>query len=258
MPSYYDDRGSDAGGGGRWDTERFVREREERYMSGARGPPVRERERERDTERFERRMYEDDRYGPPARRPERRFEEDDDFIYKARGSGPLVEVSRHREEVSPPPRPRLIRRQSSLDTFDRQPARKLHRAPPPVVGIPVPPRVRRSPPVRERERDLYEEIRIAEPDLYGDEEFREFRERDRRRMRSPSRSSRTESVVKGKLVEEETVVEKPYPRKGKTRMPKRLVHVRALIDLGYPFIEEVRLLPSLESSCHHQWIQFGC
>jgi len=253
MPSH-DAYGSDVSGGGRWDAERFTREREERYMSGGRGPPVRERERERDTERFERRVYEEDRYGPPARRPERRFEEEDDFYYKARGSGPLVEVSRRREEVSPARPPRLIRRQSSLDTFDRQPARKLHQMPPSVVGIPVPPRRRHSPPrsprfvERDRERDVYEEIRIAEPEFYGDEEYREFRERDRgsRKMRSRSRGSRgsrgSESVVKEKLVEER-IVEKPYPRKGKTRMPKRLVHTRAIIDLGYPFVEEVRDRP---------------
>jgi hypothetical protein len=241
--SHYDDPRSDASGGGRWDSERFVREREERYMSGGRGPPVRERERGkgREVERFERRLYEEDRHGPPARRPERRFEEDDDFIYKARGSGPLIEVSRHREEVSPPRRPRLLRRQSSLDTFDRRPARKLHHAPPAVIGIPGPRRRRRSPPVRERE-DVYEEIRIAEPEFYGDEEFRDLRERDRRRMRSVSRSSRGESMIKARLVEEETIVEKPYPRKGKTRMPKRLVNTRAVIELGYPFAEEVRVL----------------
>lgn len=31
-----------------------------------------------------------------------------------------------------------------------------------------------------------------------------------------------------------------YPKKGKTRIPARLVSKRALIDLGYPFVEEVR------------------
>lgn len=29
-----------------------------------------------------------------------------------------------------------------------------------------------------------------------------------------------------------------YPKKGKTRIPTRLVSKRALIDLGYPFVEE--------------------
>ena len=30
-----------------------------------------------------------------------------------------------------------------------------------------------------------------------------------------------------------------YPRRGKTRIPKKLVHTKALFDLGYPFYEEV-------------------
>jgi hypothetical protein len=33
--------------------------------------------------------------------------------------------------------------------------------------------------------------------------------------------------------------EKPYPRKGKTRIPRKWVHVHAILDLGYPFKEEV-------------------
>jgi hypothetical protein len=76
---------------------------------------------------------------------------------------------------------------------------------------------------------VYEDIRIAEPDYYGDEEYREFRERtstDHRRRRSSSTThSRRE--------------EKPYPRKGKTRIPRKWVHVHAILDLGYPFKEEV-------------------
>jgi hypothetical protein len=33
--------------------------------------------------------------------------------------------------------------------------------------------------------------------------------------------------------------EKPYPRKGKTRIPRKWVHIHAILDLGYPFKEEV-------------------
>jgi len=35
-------------------------------------------------------------------------------------------------------------------------------------------------------------------------------------------------------------LEKPFPRRGKTRMPKRLVHTRILEDFHYPYYEEVR------------------
>jgi hypothetical protein len=33
-------------------------------------------------------------------------------------------------------------------------------------------------------------------------------------------------------------VRSEYPKKGKTRIPAKLVSKRALIDLGYPFFEE--------------------
>jgi hypothetical protein len=34
--------------------------------------------------------------------------------------------------------------------------------------------------------------------------------------------------------------DRPSPRRGKTRLPKRLVHTQVLFDLGYPHYEEVR------------------
>lgn len=253
MPTYDEIRSATESidsGGGRWDTERFTRERDERiYRGPAPPPPFRERERsrsrpppppppefersdrrrrgsERFDDRFERRFVEEDRYGPPGHRRERFVEEDD--YYAARGSGPLVH---HRREPSPQPfrPPRLVRRQSSLDTFDRIPARRVERAPPPPIRGVRP--HRRSSPPRFVERDeLYEEIDIAEPDEWGDEEFRHLRDRE---MRRPVR----EEIVKERIIEKD----KPYPRKGKTKMPKRLVDRRAVQELGYPYIEEVGL-----------------
>jgi hypothetical protein len=247
-------------GGVRWDSQRFSRESEDRY----RGPPgpVMERERERSAgpgrrfddhyapparpaERFDERYYREEQYGPPARRPERRYYDDDDF-YEPRGppaGGAMIPYRPQRPEA--PPRPGLLRRQSSLDTFDRRPLRRydyddrddFRSRPPPVVPIPVPPR--RSPPRYSRpryaERD-YEDIRIAEPEYYGDEEFRAYREREWTRQRSRRRSTSSSSTER----EAEHVKTKSYPRKGKTRMPKRLVHTRVLFQLGYPFYEEVR------------------
>ena len=215
----------------RWDADRFSREREGRR----RGPPVAERARQAEDDRFEFRLRENDRYGPPARRPERIYEDD----HLVRPAGPLVAYD-HRRVESPPPRPRLLRRQSSLDTFDRVPTRKLdeyysREYAPRAAPLRRPSR-RRSPPPR-RERDYYEEIRIAEPEYYGDEEYRGFLEHERLpRRRSPSRG---DGRFRDRLVED-VELEKPYPRKGKTRIPKRLVHTRAIIELGYPFIEEVR------------------
>lgn len=223
----------------RWDADRFSRERESRR----RGAPVAERPRPRvEDDRFEYRLQEDDRYGPPARRPERIYEDE----HLVRDAGPLVAYDERRVE-SPPPRPRLLRRQSSLDTFDRVPSRKLDeyysreyapraaplRGPPPRAR-PPPPR----PPRRYHDDEYYEEIRIAEPEYYGDDEYRNYYERARPRRRSWSRS-RSRGDVRHEQLVEEVELEKPYPRKGKTRIPKRLVHPRAIEDLGYPYQEEV-------------------
>jgi hypothetical protein len=265
MGSRYDDGYPSSvgrGAGARWDSQRFSRESEDRY----RGPPapVIERERERSfdfgpraddryapparaVDRIDERYYREERYGPPARQPARRYYDDDDF-YDARGppaGGAMIPYRPQRPEA--PPRPGLLRRQSSLDTFDRRPMRRYDyddqddyrpkARPPPVIPIQVPPS--RSPPryarPRYAERD-YEDIRIAEPEYYGDEEFRAYREREWTRQRSRRRSASSSSTEK----EVERPKTKTYPRKGKTRMPKRLVHTRVLYDLGYPFHEEVK------------------
>lgn len=250
--------------GARWDSQRFSRESEERY----RGPPaaVIERERERSfgygrgfddryappahpAESFDQRYYREEEYGPPARRPERRYY-DEDYSYEPRGppaGGAMIPFRLPRPEA--PPRPGLLRRQSSLDTFDRKPLRRYdyddrddfrsNPRGPPVIPIPVPPS--RSPPRYSRpryaERD-YEDIRVAEPERYGDDEFRAYREREWTRQRSRNRSRSASSSSTEREVEHPKP--KTYPRKGKTRMPKRLVHQKVLSNLGYPFHEEVR------------------
>lgn len=161
----------------------------------------------------------------------------------------MVPFDRHRRQsitaekgYGPParwaqPRPGIIRRQSSLDTFDRKPmvryGDRIHE-PPETIVIPAGGRRRRSPP-RYVERQYEEDIRVAEPDFYGDEGFRGYREREvetiRRRQLEPPMEQRQK---------EEDDAQRPYPRKGKTKMPRRLVNKRAIIELGYPFEEEVR------------------
>ncbi|KAJ5816174.1 hypothetical protein N7447_008407 [Penicillium robsamsonii] len=202
----------------------------DRYDRFSRGPPVAERPRHAE-ERFEARLRGEDRYGPPARAPGRLYE--DDHLDHPSPANSLVAHDRSRRRDDSPSfrRPQLIRRQSSLDTFDRIPRRKMEhldardrasRAP--RIPVVTPPRPRFSPG-RYREREVYEDIRIAEPDYYGDEEFRDIRDRDMvgRRRRSSSTVRRHE---------------KPYPRKGKTRVPRHLAHIHAIMDLGYPFKEE--------------------
>ncbi|KAL3468960.1 hypothetical protein BJX99DRAFT_242435, partial [Aspergillus californicus] len=193
MPRYSDSRSSVLDS----DSEYLSRDSRGRHRS--RGAAVLDRppRRVEDEFRWDARLQEADRYGPPARRPSRHY--DDDHL---RHAGALIRQERRHAE-SPPPRPRLLRRQSSLDTYDRVPSRKVDEYVRGYLpkGAPSPPPLRR----RTLRREEYEAIRIPE---------RETRHREK--------------------VEEV----KPYPRKGKTRMPRKLVHTRAVREFGYPYEEE--------------------
>lgn len=194
-----------------------------------------------------------ERYGPPARIPrgggQRYYEDELNSVDDSPSRGQMIPFERRRRlgvtagrgpgmmARRPPGMPTLIRRQSSLDTFDRKPMRRL-REPPETIVIPTPTRRQRSPP-RYVERFHDEEIRIAEPEYYGDEEFRGYKEREVVRRRKAG--SEVEYRETEETYEVEDGVELPYPRKGKTKMPKRLVNNRAIIELGYAFEEEVCL-----------------
>lgn len=280
-PSEFSPRGE------RWDRERFVSERD-RYD-----------ERSRYYDEDDRYYTREARAPPPRPRPTQTRPYDDDYVvrdrrhyweeepqYSRQRSPPTQELERkvviERERLrspSPPRRPgQLLRRQSSLDTFDRRPTRFYERdqreeygpparredfRPPPNVPIPLPRTRALPPPRRYAEREYYDEIRVSDPDYYGDEEYHQFpnervREREvvrtRRRNRDRSReshstrttttrsSSRSSSVTsRSSSSSGGTTVKSEYPKKGKTRIPGRLVSKRALIDLRYPFIEEVRI-----------------
>ncbi|EEP77585.1 predicted protein [Uncinocarpus reesii 1704] len=224
---------SSSGAGGRWDAERFMREREVRHEPSRRErrtavQVVGDRVEKRGPSFVEEYLNSQARYGPPARRPDRDYE--DEHLIST--SDAIIPFKERRTSPSPPRKPRLLRRQSSLDTFDRAATRlasdyyRYDRDDygPPVVPVAVP--RRHSPP---SESDL-DSIRVAEPDYYGDEVFRRVREADRSATPRGRRYSLREEIVKEKI-------ERPYPRRGKTRVPKHLVHPRALIDLGYQFEE---------------------
>ena len=226
------------------------------FGRGGRGAPVRFKEEDRyfKEEKFSRPMPSRPRGGPG-----RYYDEEGDDLEGSPNRGQMIPFSETRRKsitekfASPPPRraaprPTFIRRQSSLDTFDRKPMPRYgDRArfePPEVIPVPLP-RRRRSPP-RYMERD-YEEIRVAEPEYYGDEEFRGYTEREIvRRRRAPSEVREREVFEEREEIREEVVEEeKPeYPKRGKTKMPMRLINKRAIIELGYPFEEEVG------SDCH--------
>lgn len=255
----------------RWDASRFSRESQHR-----RAPVIEERPpyygapRRAETSYYdeEQDYYERDVRGPRGDFRERRYFEEDDYYDPRAGTGAMVPFRPERpSRPSAPPRPAMVRRQSSVDRidFERRQSRRYYddyRPPPPA-----PPADYRRP--RQDSRYYYDDVRVSDPDYYGDDGFREYREREwvrtRSRNDSPSpdrraptaasiRSSRHSEFVEAappeeerveehfeeRVVEEEKVVEKPYPRRGKTRMPKRLVHTKVLFDLGYSFYEEVR------------------
>lgn len=232
--------------GTRWDADRYAQERDrrvtetvierDRTYEGYRSPPRRAPAPVYEEQRY----YEDDRYGPRGSRQERRYYEDDIAYDDPRASrGAMVPFRPERPgRPEAPPRPGIIRRQSSLDTFDRKPAKRYgdydgYRPPPQRINIPT----QRAPsPGRNRyeERDYYDDVRIQ--DGY-DGGFREYKEREwitrRRRGSSPSRER--ETVID----KEEIIEEKPFPRRGKTKMPKHMIHTKVLFDLGYPYYMEV-------------------
>ena len=240
--AYYPRR---SGGGGERDFEFRERER------GAGGRDIMFKERERPGETDIVFKEREERFGPPARRPRPpppRYYEDEDLDTFDEGSnrgGQLISIKeRHGPgHGSPrgPPRPGLLRRQSSLDTFDRKPLPRYggpRRHEPETIFMPSRPAARQKSPPRYIDSHYYEE-----DDFFESGEFRgAFRERERSttRVRAPSRPEPIHEYESSYQVEEEEN-EKPYPRKGKTKMPGRLVSRRAVIELGYPFDEEVRL-----------------
>lgn len=268
----------------RWDRERFerlrrgpddrepLREREPTRRTEVR---IEERERERDR-RAPSRIHEErdfdfmaeERYGPPARIPRRSdrdlFGDMDPRDIAERQLGPLrrrksIIIDRDEEIERGPARPGMIRRQSSLDTFDRRPLRREREEyrMPPNVNIPLP---RRAPsPSRSRhggvgDYEEYEDIHYRDytPQGYRDMEITRERSKSKVRRRHhraksharsvSTRSSSTDSFDEKSRasVASSRSPERKVGKKGKTRMPKRLVRKEAVIQLGYPFEEEVR------------------
>ncbi|KAL7787869.1 hypothetical protein V8C37DRAFT_254753 [Trichoderma ceciliae] len=301
--------------GDRWDRDRLDRDRltgerdrvqerdrfveEDRvFMSGGMGGGRggRDRSDDRLDRKYGRTSYEDD-----IVRDRRYYEDDVRFERRPEPRGEpfdrrvVMEQEREREHYrdSSPRRPTLLRRQSSLDTYDRRPLprffdqreelppparredirrediyREAYRAPP-YTPIPLP-KDRGLPAPRRFDERFYEDIQV-EPDHIDDgvrhyperivereiirekEKEKEKRSRSResrstkqshrgrsRASKSSSRSSSSSnsSSSGGTTVKSVKSTKSQYPKKGKTRIPARLVSKRALIDIGYPFIEE--------------------
>jgi hypothetical protein len=231
-----------------------------------RGPPVMERERFR----------EDDRFSQPARRrTDNLFEEPTPSQVANLALQPYrrqsvidkdinIDIDINSRQLAAPPRPRparpqYMRRQSSLDTFDRRPVPRYGEAErviernefheyriPPNVPIPLPMRERRrSPPRRFREEEEFEDVRYddrsargrdREEDSYREVEVHRDKSRVKRSKSVAAKSTRSSSISS---FEEIQPARATFGKKGRTRMPKRLVKKQAVIELGYPFEEEV-------------------
>ncbi|KAF2743427.1 hypothetical protein M011DRAFT_410538 [Sporormia fimetaria CBS 119925] len=269
--SFIDDHPSR--GGQRWDRDRFERVRGRgpppshdhyRYSEHEKGPGFhRDVDIHADYNRraplvAERDRFDEPRYGRPRRRTEL-FDDPTPSEMANVALTPYRRKSVVEKEldvaIRRPARPGYTRRQSSLDTFDRRPLPRYHEydrdewRPPTNVDIPLPIRERRSSPRRFRERDDdFEEIRYREyeRERERDQEYREVevrREKSTRRARSRSRAARSIAATSVRSSSTSSFEEIAPPRavmgkKGKTRMPKRLVKKQAIIDLGYPFEEE--------------------
>jgi hypothetical protein len=83
--------------------------------------------------------------------------------------------------------------------------------------------------------------RVREREIIRERERRD-RSRESRATRTHTNrsSSRSSSSSVSSSSAGDTTVHSEYPKKGKTKIPVRLVSKRALIDLGYPYVEEVR------------------
>jgi len=230
----------------RWDRERFERfqrpeerdylryeERETPRRSNVllderlerRGPRSQLDERER--------FVEEERYEAPRRRRDMGFLDE----------RPRPEMTGQALAPYRRPRPQFIRRQSSLDTFDRRPMGRPsddYRLPA-EVPIPLPIRRPRNPP-REQFHEEYERYHDSDED-YQDfrvQQERKGRHRSQSRMRSRSvrrRRSRSSSSSAASSFEE-IIVGEEIGRKGRTKMPKRLVHKSAVVEKGLPFEED--------------------
>lgn len=254
----------------RWDRARLGYERDRYQDRDARGPYApRDASVDDVYSRHARSHYDGDRH------ESRRYDEverDRVAFRPARDRGFTIEKEREREYyAAEPPRPGLLRRQSSLDTFDRRPLKFLDRdreheeeygpparyygpsrgedfrpGPPPLT--PVRRALMPAAPdrhydrggyyedefpqqIREREREIIRRRRHSKESKHS----RRSHSKESRSTHSTRSSSSSSSSASGTTIS----IKSEFPKKGKTRMPARLVSTKAIIDLGYPFEADV-------------------
>ncbi|KAF2877654.1 hypothetical protein BDV95DRAFT_559743 [Massariosphaeria phaeospora] len=270
-----DDRSERMSRRGGDDHEHFRFQERDRFPGGHREIDIHEDRDRRGARVLEKeRFHEHDHFDRgPSRRRDDLFEDYTPSEVANRALAPYRRKSivEKEVEIAPrrPARPGYLRRQSSLDTFDRRPLPRygeLERdewRPPANVPIPLPIRERRRSPPRRFQEEDFEEVTYREsgPPEPKREEYREVEVRREKsttrksRSRAPSRSvahsiapsvahSVAHSVAQSgrssssSSFEEVEPARSSFGKKGRTRMPKRLVKKQAVVDLGYPFEEE--------------------
>lgn len=173
---------------------------------------------------------------------------------RPRSSGPSL----HTEEALT--RPRYMSRSRSTDNLDpipHQRKRELEQYGSPndyYSSSMSRPAWQYSRPRRHR-IDSYNDYDLCEPYFSGDEGYQSHPERYRARglsktRRSRSRFSRRESSLNGisRSVSSsssipssatDSSIQSTFPKRGKTIMPAKIIDTRAIVDLGYPFEQEV-------------------
>ncbi|KAF2125091.1 hypothetical protein P153DRAFT_426100 [Dothidotthia symphoricarpi CBS 119687] len=251
--------------GGDHDHYRF--QEHDRFPGGRRDVDIHEDRDRRGTRVLEReRIHEDSRFERPVRRRNEIFDEQTPSEIANMALAPYrrasvidrdINISKNLElDVASrrrPARPQFMRRQSSLDTFDRRPLPRYgdierdEYRPPANVPIPLPVRSRQASPPRrfrddrDRDEDEFEDFRFVERSGRGQErdDYREVeihREKSKvRRSKSVAKSTRSSSASSFEEAQPERAT---WGKKGRTRLPKRLVKREAIIELGYPFEEE--------------------
>ena len=245
------------GGGESWDRERLERVGRQIGNRGGFGErPIR-------SSRFEEPdpYYEEEPRLSRSRRPDF-LDEPSQAEIAGRALAPYRRTSIHERDaeipVRRPPRPKYVRRQSSLDTFDRRP---LPRYGDQVYEEEYRPHqyVPRQIPIRSREPNLYNPPRQfreheyesvhyhhhdhSDSDTHSKISVHQNRNKASRSVKSKTvRSSSSSSSSSSSGVTATTLKSrKKIGKRGKTRIPKRLVKKEVIINFGYPYDEEVGL-----------------
>ena len=243
------------GGGESWDRDRF--ERVGRQM-GDRGGFGGRQYRPTRVEEPDPYYDEEPHYSRP-RRPAFLDEPSEDVA--SRALAPYRRKSIHERDADipsrRPPRPQYIRRQSSLDTFDRRPLPRYgdhiyegeyHEHGHAPIALPVRSREPNmyAPPRQYREHE-YESVHYhhhdsSDSDSHAKISIHQDRSRAARSVKAKTvRSSSSSSSSSSSGVTTTTRASHKVGKRGKTRIPKRLVRKEVIINFGYPYEEEVSL-----------------